>query len=263
MYRLLFPEKTRNYLGLYKHLYEDGANPMILEDFSAERIVVLSPHFDDDVLGCGGTLRLFKRRGSRITVIYLTDGRKGNPDLESMTLSEEERKKREDDLVTLRKEEARRTARHMQIDRLVFFDLPDMDFTCTPAVVDRLTGLLEEESPDAVFVPFLTEKHRDHRMTNTVFCRALDKKAFHFTCYGYEIWTALMPNCLVDITDVLEDKKTAIEHHQSQLAHCDYIRAVTCLNGYRSMVFFEGPHYAEAFYRASTELYRFLFDQMR
>jgi LmbE family N-acetylglucosaminyl deacetylase len=225
--------------------------------------VVLSPHFDDDVIGCGGTLRLFKKQGSRVTVIYMTDGRKGDPGMDRLSLSEEERKIREDGLADLRKEEAKRTAEHMSIDRLVFLDLPDMEFTCTPSVVDRVAGLLEDESPDAVFVPFLTEKHRDHRMTNTIFCRALEKKNFHFTCYGYEVWTALPPNCLVDITGVLEDKKTAIAQHQSQLEHCDFIRAVTCLNGYRAMVFFEGPHYAEAFYRASTALYQFLFRQMR
>jgi LmbE family N-acetylglucosaminyl deacetylase len=263
IYRILFPERTRNYLGLYKYLYEDGANPTILTDFSADKIVVLSPHFDDDVIGCGGTIRLFKKQGCQVTVVYLTDGRKGNPALDRMSLSKAERKAMEDALVTRRKEEARRAAEFMDIDRLIFFDLPDSEFTCTPSSVKRMFELLEEESPDAVFLPFLTEKQRDHRMTNTIFCNVLKMKRFEFTCYGYEVWTALLPNCLVNITGVLDDKKTAVGQHKSQLEHCDFIRAITCLNGYRSMVFFEGPHYAEAFYRANTDLYRFLYRQMR
>ena len=263
IYRTLFPEKARNYLGLYRHLYEDGSHPVILADFTAKKILVISPHIDDDVLGCGGTICLFKRGGSEVTVVYMTDGRKGNPALDSMTLSDNERHQKEEALVLLRKEEARLTAACLGIDRLIFLDYPDMTFTCTTSSVQRMVDLLREESPDAVFIPFLTEKHRDHRMTNDIFCNALKQDKFHFSCYGYEVWTALLPNCLVDITNVLQDKKKAILQHKSQLEHCDYIRAVTCLNGYRSMVYLEGDNYAEAFYRASPELYRFLYTRMR
>jgi len=144
MYRILFPERAKNYLGLYGHLFEDGANPMILEDFSADKIVVLSPHFDDDAIGCGGTIRLFKKQGSRVTVIYITDGRKGNPAMDRMTLSEEERKEKEDALVIRRKGEAKKCAERLEIDRIVFLDLPDMMFNCTPSTVERMQRILDE-----------------------------------------------------------------------------------------------------------------------
>src|SRR3984957_20844985 len=44
---------------------------------SDERIVVLAPHMDDEVIGCGGTLARHIACGSHITVVFLTDGRGG------------------------------------------------------------------------------------------------------------------------------------------------------------------------------------------
>jgi LmbE family N-acetylglucosaminyl deacetylase len=41
---------------------------------AAPRVLVVAPHPDDDVLGCGGTLRRLAARGARISVLYVTDG---------------------------------------------------------------------------------------------------------------------------------------------------------------------------------------------
>jgi N-acetylglucosamine malate deacetylase 1 len=40
--------------------------------------VVLAPHMDDEVLGCGGTMARQVAAGSDVTVIFLTDGRHGD-----------------------------------------------------------------------------------------------------------------------------------------------------------------------------------------
>ena len=47
----------------------------------AERVVVLAPHMDDEVLGCGGAIALHKRAGAHVTVVFLTDGRQGSSSL--------------------------------------------------------------------------------------------------------------------------------------------------------------------------------------
>ena len=43
-------------------------------------IVVLSPHPDDESLGCGGTVRLLTTAGVRVEVVYLTRGELGGED---------------------------------------------------------------------------------------------------------------------------------------------------------------------------------------
>src|ERR1700690_2675544 len=43
----------------------------------AESVLVLAPHMDDEVIGCGGTLAKHIARGASVTVAYLTDGAGG------------------------------------------------------------------------------------------------------------------------------------------------------------------------------------------
>ena len=68
------------------------------------KVVVLSPHMDDETLGCGGTIARHAEAGAHVTVIFLTDGRHGGPSRAGMTGSERDGKQRE--IIEIRKEEA-------------------------------------------------------------------------------------------------------------------------------------------------------------
>jgi hypothetical protein len=41
------------------------------------KILVIAPHPDDEVIGCGGTVRLHRQLGHTVTILYLTDGERG------------------------------------------------------------------------------------------------------------------------------------------------------------------------------------------
>ena len=43
------------------------------------RVVVVAPHPDDEVLGCGGTLALLARAGHEVLIVSVTDGEAGYP----------------------------------------------------------------------------------------------------------------------------------------------------------------------------------------
>jgi len=49
---------------------------MLLSLPECGEVVLLSPHPDDEALGCGGTLTLLNRKGVSSTVVFLTDGEK-------------------------------------------------------------------------------------------------------------------------------------------------------------------------------------------
>ena len=40
----------------------------------AVRVLVISPHPDDEIFGCGGALALYRKQGAQIHVHVLTDG---------------------------------------------------------------------------------------------------------------------------------------------------------------------------------------------
>ena len=43
-----------------------------------KKILIISPHLDDEVLGCGGTIQYFKKIKSEVNVIFIADRKYNN-----------------------------------------------------------------------------------------------------------------------------------------------------------------------------------------
>lgn len=57
-----------------------GRLPVLeLDLLAAERVVLVAPHPDDEVLGAGGTLALLAGRGAEVHVVAVTDGEASHP----------------------------------------------------------------------------------------------------------------------------------------------------------------------------------------
>lgn len=206
-----------------------------MELTSHSRILVLAPHPDDDVIGCGGTIRKAVLKGGHVKVIYLTDGRFGNN-----SYSEKE-------LIALRKVEAMDGLRVLGCSDALFLGNPDMGLRVSRSNVSRLEGLLEDYRPTAMFVPSFLEVPPDHLNTARLAAHALRHYENDLNCYGYEVWCAIMPSVLVDITDVIDTKVNAISQHRSQIAVTNYANKIKGLNAYRSMYASRGVDFCEAF----------------
>src|SRR3989442_9286771 len=46
------------------------------QEWNNKTIMIVSPHPDDDIIGCGGGLAFLRGRGNRLIVFYLTKGGK-------------------------------------------------------------------------------------------------------------------------------------------------------------------------------------------
>lgn len=211
-----------------------------------EKVLVLAPHMDDEIIGCGGTLARHVQMGAHVTVVFLTDGRHGGvipPDV-----SETERKRREQLLVETRKSEARGALQVLGIQDIICLDAEDGQLVNAAGIAERLRAVLESVQPQLVYVPFFLEGHPDHQAASDVLKAAVKGAKMQFLCMGYEVWTPLFPNCFVKIDDTVELKQTALRHYQSQLAQADYMHTALGLNAYRSNAFLGGTcRYAEAF----------------
>ena len=83
-----------------------------------------------------------------------------------------------------------------------------------------------------------------------------------FDCCGYEVWTPLFPNRLVEINDVVGMKRQALQHYQSQLIENDYLHASLGLNAYRAIALSQKHGgFAEAFFVTPLNDYRELYKE--
>ncbi len=248
VYQNLLPLKVKHSIDLFGQLRrEDFDRPQLgqKEDLSEKSILVLAPHPDDDVLGCGGTLAIYQKNGAKITIVYMTDGRKGNPKYD------------ENALVLQRRKEAGEAAAIVGIDTLRFLDNRDGELFPSPKTINQLSDVLNEVKPGAVFLPFLLDKHADHMATNDILIKASLKYKTAFTCYGYEIWTPITaPNFLVNVTEHIGVKRLAIEQHRSQIEMCPIDDCILGLNRYRALLCGLRAVYVEAFFRCNLEEYK-------
>jgi LmbE family N-acetylglucosaminyl deacetylase len=216
-----------------------------------EAVLVLAPHMDDEVIGCGGTLARHVQQGARVSVVFLTDGSGGG------------RTDSSQDISVVRKAEAVTALASLKISEVKYLDARDGDLMASPGIALRLREVLQRVRPRLVYLPFFLEEHPDHRAASRVLLDAVNGEDLDFQCMGYEVWTPLFPNCFVNIDAVIDLKRTALTHYQSQLAEADYLHTAMGLNAYRSSAFLGGTcRYAEAFcaltladYRAGYERY--------
>lgn len=253
----LSPEGTRD--ALKALLSRDtGYWPQTVAEFSAQSVLVFAPHMDDEVLGCGGTLHRHVLCGAHVTVVYMTDGRKGgDPEIYRRGLTKEALASLESALVVQRKWEARRAAEIIGIQQQIFLDYPDGGLRVSQQMVQQLRTILHEDQPTFIYLPSILDIHPDHRATNRCVYAATKNDAFgkgFAPIYReYEVWTPVLSNRIVDISDVVDVKQKAIEQFDSQLAQTNYLRTQLALNAYRSLYFSQGHSYAEAFFESSAE----------
>ena len=227
--------------------------PVVWEP-AGKQVLVLAPHMDDEIIGCGGTLAKHVADGARVVVVFLTDGRQGGARVQE--LEGEARTRAQIDLVQTRKAEAQCALASLRIQNVKFLDSLDGSLASTPELVSQLSAILDDTCPDLIYLPHFLEAHPDHRAANRLLLKAAGGVRQPCDCLAYEVWTPLWPNCLVEITDTIQIKRQALEHYQSQLADRDYVRAICGLNAYRSLLLPDrSSGYVEAFWRAPLPLY--------
>ena len=204
----------------------------LIADPDARRALVLAAHPDDESLGCGGTIAVMRAHGAQVTVAYATDG-------EATIGATADRKT----TGAARRAEAVRACAALGVEDVEFWELPDGGLAGDlPALSRNVTGAVARTDPDAIFVPWFFDGHHDHRALSEA-VQATDPEA---ELWGYETWTALPANRMVDVTRVWDRKEAAIACHLTAAQAFD-LRAGLGLNRWRSLHGLMGKGYAEGF----------------
>jgi LmbE family N-acetylglucosaminyl deacetylase len=210
-------------------------------------VLVFSPHPDDDVLGCGGSIIKHAQMNHQVTVVYLTSGEAGN-----IRYSKAE-------LAGIREDEARQASLLLGTSDVIFLRYEDGYLTYNKDTLIPVVNLIRLKQPDIVYVPHKNDGHKDHIATNEIVLEAIEraKSAFLQDITGkpwlvrdvlcYEVWTPLQNITYVeDISQQMQKKLQAVAVHQSQIENRDYHEAIAGLNRYRGVMTRKGK-YCECF----------------
>jgi N-acetylglucosamine malate deacetylase 1 len=211
------------------------------------RVVVVAPHPDDEVIGCGGTLINHKNNGDRIFILYLTTGEMFICDKENYL-----------DKVNIRKCEAKSVCNEMGFDFLYWSDIPARTINENYCKIQKdLIKIFQYVKPNYVYIPHNKEKDFDHVISHNIakeaywLSQAINKSGItnsvNALVYNYEIWSPLNEiHKYVSIDHYMEKKIELIEIYKSQMGEINYSEGIRGLNKYRS-AFAGGLGFAEAF----------------
>jgi LmbE family N-acetylglucosaminyl deacetylase len=181
------------------------------------KVLVISPHPDDEILGCGGTIKKLISRGLEVNVLIVTRGKKG------MYSDEKIKNVRQEALNA-------HSQLGVTLTRFLDFPAPDLDLVSVSELSLAISDVISELTPDTIFVPHRGDIHHDHK---AVFAAALVAARPVKNCvvkriYSYETlseteWAApfgddaFIPDHFVNISDSLSDKLEAFKCYKSQL----------------------------------------------
>lgn len=276
VYQTLVPARAKNSLRLRLLFDERDKPPLMIEDFADGPVLVLAPHMDDEVIGCGGALRRHVLAGTGVTVAFLTDGSRGSTEFaehaaQELAVEDPEALVRARELVDRRKLESQRAAERLGVlgpegrGELVFLDQPDGALEERPELTAQITALVERLRPRVIYVPSVLDTHEDHWAANLILAACLrSRPASNWSSVvirQYEVWTPLVVNAVADIAAVVEDKREALQAFESQRPQLDVVRLALALNEYRSIYRAGGGGFAEAFWQSSAQAYHKFMDR--
>ncbi len=225
--------------------------PELISVIPWKRILILTPHADDETLGCGGMIVKSIQQGNDVKVLLLSDN--------------SESIKHEDTgyIIQTRSHEFNNAMKKLGVVDFSELKLAPADFIKSKFLINQLCGIIKDFNPDAILLPSPADNHEEHRILNEIFFHTIsklikDKRSASISIISilfYEVWTAIYPNLILDITDVLERKENAIKCYTSQLQNIDYLSAFKGLNQYRSITHLKGEGFCEAFFRLSIDDY--------
>jgi len=213
------------------------------------KILVISPHPDDETLGCGGTILKHKDIGDKIYWLIITNIVVKNG--------------WDKDIVEKRQKEIKTVAEMYGFEKTFKLDYPTAKLDIIPIqeIIESISKVIFEIKPEIIYLPNRSDVHTDHQITFKAaysctknFRYPFIKKILMYeTLSETEFAPALpentfIPNVFVDITDYFEKKIEIMKIYNSEIMiaplprSLDTIEALAKYRGSRI-----GKKYAEAF----------------
>ena len=181
---------------------------------SKGNILIIAPHPDDEIIGPGGTILRALQGKVTPSILYITSGANYEQDI--------------------REQEASLVAEAIGARIVGFLRLKPKPIKISDELVDNIAKAVKKNGKNGIFIPFLLDDHPDHILVNQALYKAYLKHNLpgNIPIWAYQVYTSLLPNVVVDITEVIEQKKQLIEYYQSQFYSRDWSHYTSGMNAY-------------------------------
>lgn len=213
------------------------------------KVIVVSPHPDDETLGCGGTLLKHKSNNDQIYWLIMTNI------FESQSYDAEKVKQRQIEIEAV--------SNAYGFDGVFKLDYPTIKLDTFPVfqLVESVSDVFRKVKPDIVFLPNRSDVHSDHKLTFEVvisstktFRAPFVKKLLMYEVISETEFTAslqnnsFLPNSFCDIAEYFEKKIEIMEIYESEMGKHPFPRSKENL---KALAIFRGAtagtRYAESF----------------
>lgn len=211
--------------------FSRNLSPEVVTVPQVRRVLVIAPHPDDEAMGPGGTLLKLIEKNTDVLVVYLSNGQPDNADRlieESLQISSKFKY------------------------RTLSLGYSSKKIPLNGEILAKLETIINKQNPDILFIPFCLDDHDDHRQASHLLYllnleSKIDKK---IEIWAYQVYTTLIPNVVIDITDVIDQKSEMIKMWYSQSATRNWAHFTLGINAFNQRLLppSKRPRYAEAFF---------------
>ncbi|WP_326983226.1 PIG-L deacetylase family protein [Chryseobacterium sp. MYb264] len=219
--------RTKLLIEKLSKIYPDRFSQNLVDMRSAEyrKILIIAPHADDEVIGCGAAIDHFIGQGAHITVLIVTQE-------SSRSIA-----RYYDYTPQQRMEESYEAQSVLGYHELEYFNFPELmlrsDALLQKSFCLELHDFIVKHQPDCVFIPNKEEMHPDHQiigeLSEGVLAKGVKSKSFTQlqAAIVYEIWGPVVMNSFLEISDTAYAKKIqGIRCYRSQLSSVDYEKII-------------------------------------
>lgn len=116
-------------------------------------ILVIAPHPDDEVLGCGGTIKKYSKRGNNVYLCVVTKAY--TPEWPA-------------EFIANRPKEVKKVNKILGIKKTFFLDFPTvkLDSVLQKDLNSSIAGVIKKVQPEIVFIPHFGDLNKDHRLVH-------------------------------------------------------------------------------------------------
>ena len=226
--------RTKLLLSSLKRMYsKEVSDPRTdISKLPMKKILVICPHADDEIIGCGAALMHFTKKNVETHVLVVT--KESNKSIANNYFYNPEH----------RIKESYEAKEILGYDKLHYFDFPELglqeDEGLQQQFVERLEEFINTINPDCVFVPNDQELHPDHRVIGELSKALIKSKkqtgAFPNIKYllVYEVWGPIEMNSYLPVSRRSREKKElSISCYRSQMASVDYKAIMNFIGDHR------------------------------